>query len=55
MKILKSILIIAVVISMAVPTYAGIKPSSSAFLADTQSPPPTFTQLLTTIFQYPTI
>ena len=40
MKILKSVLIIAAVVSMAVPSYAGIKPSNPAFIAEHHSVTP---------------
>ena len=40
MKILKSVLIIAAVVSMAVPAYAGIKPSNPAFIAEHHSVTP---------------
>ncbi len=40
LKILKSIFIIAVVVSAAIPAYAGIKPSSSAFITEHNSVPP---------------
>ena len=40
MKALKSILIIAVVVSMTVPVYAGIKPSSPAFITEHNSVTP---------------
>ena len=40
MKILKSALLIAVVVSMAVPVYGGIQPSNSAFIAEHNSVTP---------------
>ena len=57
MKILKSVLIIAAVVSMAVPSYAGIKPSNPAFITGHHSvtPPTKFPLLLTAVFQYPMI